>query len=212
MDTPSVLRATPLPGLTLGTSTNAGLLRPSVSSTPCLGHPNSTSVLIPSAGHSSSGSKETGGVKPGAFVRQVLSMMCSLSGTWDLAARHPEVRRIILDQSCEPLAGSLQLGVALYLGPRIRIMGPQLRIEPQSNSWRWLMEMAFPPFAFLLVLDSNLADSGMGLMMTDWVQHDAGEEKKFEGLFEVGFGWTPYPAITDLRLRLRPGEHRPYEA
>lgn len=152
------------------------------------------------------GSKETGGVKPGAFVRQVLSMMCSLSGTWDFATRHPEVLRIILGQSCEPLAEPLQLGAALYLGPRIRIMGPQLKIEPSSNSWRWLMEMAFPPFAFLLVLDSNLADPGRGLLMTDWVLHDPGEEKKFEGLFEVGFGWTPYPGDYRSKAAIEAGQ------
>lgn len=154
------------------------------------------------------GSKETGGIKPGAFVRQVLSMMCSLSGSWNLADRNPEIRRIVLDQSCEPLPNPLQLGAALYFGPRIRIMGPQLKIEPQTNSWRWLMEMAYPPFAFLFVLASNLSNPGTGLMMTDWVLCDANEEQKFEGLFEVGFGWVPYPGDYRSRAAIEAGEQR----
>jgi hypothetical protein len=145
------------------------------------------------------GSKETGGVRPGAFVRQVLSMMCSLSGTWNLAERHPEVRRIITDQSTERLGERLALGMCLYFGPRIRIMGPQMKVEPSTGSWRWLMEMAYPPFAFVLVLDSSLENPGMGLLMTDWVLFEPSEEKQFVGTFDVGFGWTPYPG--DYRSR-----------
>jgi hypothetical protein len=145
------------------------------------------------------GNNTTGGVKPGAFVRQVLSMMCTLSGSWNLAECHPEVRRIILKSSLEPLANNLALGAALYYGPRIRIMGPTMKVEPTTRSWRWLMEMAYPPFAFLMILDSNLDDPGTGLMMTDWVQYEPSAEMQFEGLFEVGFGWTPYPG--DYRSR-----------
>jgi hypothetical protein len=153
------------------------------------------------------GSKETVGVRPGAFVRQVLSMMCSLSGSWELAERHPEVRRIILDQRLEPLRGRLALGASLYFGPRIRIMGPTMKVEPSTQSWRWLMEMAYPPFAFVMVLDSNLDDPGMGLMMNDWVQHEPSEELKFDGLLEVGFGWTPYPADYRSRAAVSQSSH-----
>jgi hypothetical protein len=139
------------------------------------------------------GDQETCGVKPGAFVRQVLSMMCSLSGTWDLSRRHPEVRRIVLQGSTEPLPSNLALGAALFLGPRIRIMGPQLHVQPGTGSWRWLMEVAYPPFAFILSLASNMHEPVGGLMMTDWVGFSSADEQFFQGDFEVGFGWTPYP-------------------
>ena len=89
-------------------------------------------------------------------------MMCTLSGSWNLAECHPEVRRIILESSLEPLANNLALGAALYYGPRIRIMGPTMRVKPTTRSWRWLMEMAYPPFAFLMILDSNLNDPALG--------------------------------------------------
>ena len=68
------------------------------------------------------------------------------------------------------------------------------------------MEMAFPPFAFLLILDSNLANPGSGLMMTDWVLHDPTEQKEFEGLFEVGFGWTPYPGDYRSKAAIEAGQ------
>jgi hypothetical protein len=139
------------------------------------------------------GSVETGGVRPGAFVRQVLSMMCTLSGSWDLAGTHPEVRSAIVDMATEDLSKNLGLGMGLFLGPRIRIMGPQLHVDPSIQTWRWLMEMAFPPFAFLFALASNSETPVAGLTMTDWVTYRPEEELKFEGLLEVGFGWTPYP-------------------
>lgn len=116
------------------------------------------------------GNKKSGPVKPGAMVRQVLSFMCSLSGSWNLAERHPEIRRIILDQSKEPLPINMELGMSLYLGPKVRICGPQLILNAKTEKWRWCQELAFPPFSFLLVMASNEKKPGLGLMIGDWCQ------------------------------------------
>ena len=119
--------------------------------------------------------------------------MCSLSGPWDLAGKYPVVRRIILDQAEEELPDGIELGFGLYMGPRVRITGPQLKIDLSEGTWRWIMELAYPPFAFLLVLASNVDNPGLGLMMNDWGKYSPTEAKAFEGFVEVGFGWTPYP-------------------
>lgn len=145
------------------------------------------------------GDKQAEGVKPGAFVRQILSCMCSLSGTWDLTKRYPEVRRIILEQSIEKLPAKLDLGMSLYLGPKIRTMGPQLKIDLKTNTWIWCQEIAFPPFAFLLVLDSNKEQAGTGLMIGEFTTLPTEKEQVFSGISEVGFGWSPYPG--DYRSR-----------
>ena len=68
-------------------------------------------------------SKTDGAVKPGAFVRQVMSCMCSLSGSWNLAEHYPVIRRILLEQSTEYLPTGMELGMFLYFGPQ------------SSNSW-----------------------------------------------------------------------------
>lgn len=145
------------------------------------------------------GSVESGGVCPGVLVRQVLSCMCSLSSAWDLAGIHPEVRRIVLEGSLERLPDNLGLGFDLYLGPRIRLVGPTLSISPEKGTWSWLIEFAFPPFAFLLTLASNQDPPGRGLTMNDWTLRALDERVHFEGLVEVGFGWVPYPG--DYRSR-----------
>ena len=139
------------------------------------------------------GSKESGAVKPGAFVRQILSCMCSLSGNWDLAERHPELRQIILEQSVQQLPSNLELGMSLYLGPKMRTIGPQLKVDVKTGTWRWYQEIAFPPFAFLLVLASNKEKAGTGLMISEFTTLAPDTEQYFSGIVEVGFGWSPYP-------------------
>lgn len=139
------------------------------------------------------GSKEAGSVKPGAFVRQILSCMCSLSGTWNLARNHPEIQRIVLKQSAEPLPSNLDLSMSLYLGPKIRIVGPQLKINIKTETWVWCQEIAFPPFAFFLVLKSNKEKAGTGLMIGNFTTLDPDKKQYFSGVTEIGFGWSPYP-------------------
>jgi len=151
------------------------------------------------------GSKEEGAVKPGAFVRQVLSYMCSLSGTWNIAERHPEIRRIIIEQSVEKLPQCLDLGMYLYLGPKARIHGPQLKVNVKTKTWMWCQEMAFPPFAFLFVLASNKENAGTGLMIGDFTTLAPDEEKYYSGTIEIGFGWSPYPGDYRSRAAIEAG-------
>ncbi len=138
------------------------------------------------------GSEAGGGVKPGSFVRQVLSCMCSISGAWNLTDRYPEMRRIILEQSAESLPSGMELGMSFYFGPRIRVFGPQLIISPKTSTWRWCQEIAFSPFSFILVLASNLKESGLGLLIDNLTTLSPKEEQVFSGIVELGFGWTPY--------------------
>lgn len=133
-----------------------------------------------------------GGVAPGLLVRQVLSIMCSLSADWDLAGRHPEVRRIVLDRATEPLPSSLHLSMALFLGPHSRISGPQLRADTESGHWAWIMEMAHRPFAFTMVLASD-HEAATGLDLGPLTEVELDRRVAFSGEYEVGFGWSPYP-------------------
>lgn len=138
------------------------------------------------------GSKKDGGVRPGAFVRQVLSCMCSLSGSWDLAEKYPVLRRIILEKSVEKLPNGMEIGMSIYFGPKVRIFGPQLIINVKTGIWRWCQEMAFPPFAFVMVIASNSIEPGIGLLIDNMTEVDPDERQNFKGVVEMGFGWTPY--------------------
>ena len=139
------------------------------------------------------------------MVRQVLSCMCSLSGPWDLAGRYPEIRHIVLEQSVEKLPERMEIGIALYAGPKVRISGPQLRVNVESGTWRWCQEIAYPPFAFLMVIASNKEKPGLGLMIGDWTTFAPSAQKHFKGAFEIGFGWSPYPGDYRSRAAINAG-------
>ena len=95
------------------------------------------------------------GPRPGAFVRQVLAMMCTLSADFDLAGRYPAIRRLILDRSVETLPDGMSVGLTGYIGGYPRVVGPQLVAHPDEDAWYWLMELANPPLATLMVLGGN---------------------------------------------------------
>jgi len=63
------------------------------------------------------------------------------------------------------------------------------------------MEMAYPPFAFMLVIASNVAEPGLGLLMNEFVRSEPTARERFEGTAQIGFGWSPYPG--DYRTRAR---------
>lgn len=143
------------------------------------------------------GGNGDGGVSPGAMVRQVLSCMCSLSGNWDLAGRSPAIRRIVLGGSLEPLPEGMSLWMEMFAGPMSRMVGPQV-ISDAPGHWAWVMEIAHPPFAFMLVLASNYAPT-FGMDMGPFVLEAPNRRVSLEATWQIGFGWTPLPG--DLRSK-----------
>lgn len=67
-------------------------------------------------------------VRPGRFVRQVLSCMCSLSADWDLAEQSREIRSFVLDGE----AGSMPAGLSLGDGA-LRRKGQQVFWPATTN-------------------------------------------------------------------------------
>ena len=82
------------------------------------------------------GGEEDGGVAPGDFIREVLSLMCSLGGSWELTHRYPALRRMILDRECAPMPDRMRVYLSICWGPRSRLIGPQLVLDPNKGQWR----------------------------------------------------------------------------
>lgn len=138
------------------------------------------------------------GPRPGAFVRQVLAMMCAVSSEFDLAGRYPAIRRLVLEDSGEPLPEGMGVGLSLYLGPLSRIVGPMVTVIPSEDRWEWLMEIAHPPFATLMVLASNVP-SVHGFDLSDFTLLPSSDRRRVRGRLPVGFGHTF--AAGDYRTR-----------
>jgi hypothetical protein len=131
-------------------------------------------------------------VDPGAFVRQVLSLLCTVSGPWDLAGRHPEIRAMILDRQSGTLPAGMRLHLVLYCGSGSRIAGPSLVIDRGSRRWEWLLELAYPPLAMLLVLAGN-AEPRTLLDISEFTTVSPGQVFNYQAILDIGFGHTALP-------------------
>jgi hypothetical protein len=132
------------------------------------------------------------GPRPGAFVRQILAIMCTLSADYDLAGRHPAIRRLILGPSVETLPEGMSIGLTAYLGGYPRIVGPQLMFRPGEDAWHCVMELANPPLATVMVLGGNRPYrhtfdlSAFALVPPD-------EHRPVAGRLAAAIGHTMYP-------------------
>lgn len=131
-------------------------------------------------------------VDPGAFVRQCLTIMCSMSGPWDLAGRHPDVQRIILEKEAAPLPEPLSLGLGFLAGPLGRTTGPTLHLELESQKWQWMIELAYPPILINMVLAGSPLDYPL-LDLGQYTGSIPGDRTDLEFTAPIVFTHTPYP-------------------
>lgn len=121
--------------------------------------------------------------------------MCSLAGGWNLTERYPVIRDVILDRAQQPLPNEVKLSMVFCWGPRARYTGPLLVVDTITGEWKWVMELAFPPLAFSMVLASSQPEVLPGVDIGEFTTVDPNRKMSYEvpepGLL-VGFTWSPY--------------------
>ena len=142
-------------------------------------------------------------VFPGRLVRQVLSMMLSISGSAELGRRFSDVRELVLGGSARPLPEPLRLYFLLYGSSTARICGGE-----QGQAWwsvservlRRILSVDFCPLAFVLLIEGpKIPALGVDISsFTTWEVHKPGGDVEFSNL-PLGFGHKPWPA--DYRSR-----------
>jgi len=95
------------------------------------------------------------GVRPGLFVRQLLSHMLVLGSPWGLVGRHPELVDSVLNGTAVALPSQMSIGMVLCPGPYGLSSGPMLHIDSDLRRWRWFVELTHPPLGFEFVLASS---------------------------------------------------------
>lgn len=136
--------------------------------------------------------------KPGAFIRQVLSIMVSLSSDWDVSSRFPEIRDLLLHKSIASLPGPLRISMCLMQGLDARLCGPTLVFKPATQYWKWVTSFAFFPFAFEMILCSSDGYIDDGLCRIDnFLTMEPESVSDVEIECRTAFAHTPYP--TDWR-------------
>jgi hypothetical protein len=130
-------------------------------------------------------------VDPGAFIRQVLSMMCTVGAGWGLADIDP-IRAIVLEGRPDPLPDGMAIWLSFYAGPRSRVVGPTLVVDPTTLRWSWVLEIAHPPLATLMRLRGS-AEPPPLVEISEFTTMPPGRTGAYEANFALAFGNTVYP-------------------
>lgn len=146
-----------------------------------------------------------GPMRPGAFVRQALAMLCSVSSDYDLAGTYPTIRRLILERTVEPLPDGMSLYLTIFLGPGARLVGPSLTAETSTGDWRWILEVAFPPLAFLLVLAAK-GEVPVTWNISGFTQLPTTAAQVVKATADIGFGHTALPGDYRTRAQIERGD------
>lgn len=98
---------------------------------------------------------------PGAFIRQVLSMLISAASPAAVTETVPTLRRIVLEGESMSVEAPLRLGMALFMGPKAVVYGPLLVMGTgEAPTWKWVAGVAFPPFSFELEIAASTERPG----------------------------------------------------
>ena len=139
-------------------------------------------------------------------------MALATSSAW-LAMEHPDLGDFVSDRARTGLPDRYQFYLALFAGPFARTSGAAERIDFVRGTRTVLVEVAFPPFAYMMTIDSDpdmAIDAFDMLNITPMV--DVGYDQKAIGVeldLLVGFGHTPYPGDYRTRAMLEADLRKP---
>ncbi len=91
---------------------------------------------------------------PLRLIKQIVTMLLATSPP-ELATNHPELGDFVADRARVGLSDRYQFYLALFAGPIARSSGVSLRLDVERNRSDILVEVAFPPFAYVMTIDSD---------------------------------------------------------
>ena len=134
---------------------------------------------------------------PLRFIKQVVTMLLATSPP-ELSTTHPELGDFVRDREAVGLPDRFQFYLALFAGPFARSTGVAARMTPEGRV-DTLVEVAFPPFAYVMTIDSDDDDAIPTQNITECSTVSYNATADLEMSLLIGFGHTPYPA--DYRTR-----------
>lgn len=136
---------------------------------------------------------------PLRFLKQACTMFFSANPPGSFPARYSDLVRFVLNKQSREFPRDIDLCISLYRGPLARIIGVAGRLEVATGSTDLISEIAFPPFALLLI--ANSGPSGRLGSISHFSNYGFGDRADLSLAVEVGAGNTPYPG--DYRSRER---------
>ena len=132
------------------------------------------------------------GPHPLRFIKQVVTMLLATSPV-ELSLAHPELGEFVLDKERSGLPDRFRFYLSLFAGPIARSTGvaQRLRIEPPRLDT--LVEVAFPPYAYVMTIDSE-PEAVESADITSFADLTYNNKADIRLDLLIGFGHTMYPA------------------
>jgi hypothetical protein len=142
-------------------------------------------------------------VRPARFLKQVATMLLAIA-TPGFPPRHLDLCAFAQDPEWIGLPNELQFYLALYAGPLARFNGGTGRLrEDGSGGWAqdYVIELAHPPFAYVLSVDETLPAAETGCI-SSFADLSIDEVVDVELTMQVGFGHTAFPLDYRTKAKL----------
>ena len=137
------------------------------------------------------------GPHPLRLIKQIVAMLLATSQP-EFSQANPQLGQFVLEKERTGLEARYQLYLALFAGPNARTTGLAVRVGILAGHTLPLIEVAYPPFAYVLTID---AAPGAIETANITAMAEVGYRQRADLDLDllVGFGHTPYPA--DYRTR-----------
>jgi hypothetical protein len=129
---------------------------------------------------------------PLRFIKQIVTMLLATSPS-ELALNHPELGDFVADRNRTGLPDRYRFYLSLFAGPMARSTGVAERIDLERGRHDALVEVAFPPFAYVMTIDSE-PEAIETCDVTEFTTVGYDQRADIELDLLIAFGHTPYPA------------------
>jgi hypothetical protein len=133
------------------------------------------------------------GPHPLRLIKQVVTMLLATSPI-ELSLAHPELGDFVLDRDQTGLPDRFQFYLALFAGPMARTTGVAGVLDVERDRMDTLVEVAFPPYAYVMTIDSPDTVAIPTSNITGCVDVGYNQRGDMENDLLIGFGHTPWPA------------------
>jgi hypothetical protein len=131
-------------------------------------------------------------VRPGRFLKQVVTMLLAIAPPGFVPDGNIELGLFAQDPKRTELPSRYQFYLSLYRGPFARFVGYSAQLNPATGRTEELIELAYPPFSCVLSLRGDAAIETTNI--SDFADLPIDETCIVDLDLLNGFGHTPLPA------------------
>lgn len=128
-------------------------------------------------------------IYPLRFLKQIITMLLSANHA-QFGIDHPELTSLVLNRRQTGLSERYKFYLSFFRGPLGRMIGSAKYFN--GRSWSNRSEVAFPPFSYIMTIDSPEPILPVG-DISNFANYDYDERVDMQLELVVGFGHTPIP-------------------